>query len=50
MTMTPKRSGSLLRARELKAVYKGDCELQKLKELCCEYKNLVEDTTRAQNA
>jgi transposase len=39
----------LLRMRELKAVYKGDCEQQKLKELCRAYKNLVEDTTRAQN-
>jgi hypothetical protein len=49
MTMTPKRLGSLLQVRELKAVYKGDRELQKLKELCCAYKNLVEDATRAQN-
>ena len=39
----------LLRMREVKAVYKGDCEQQKLKELCRAYKNLVEDTTRAQN-
>ena len=39
----------LLRMRELKAVYKGDSEQQKLKELCRAYENLVEDTTRAQN-
>jgi transposase len=39
----------LLRMGEVKAVYKGDCEQQKLKELCRAYENLVEDTTRAQN-
>lgn len=33
----------------LKAVYKGNQEQQKLKELCHTYENLVEDTTRAQN-
>ena len=39
----------LLRMREVKAVYKGDSEQQKLKEFCRAYENLVEDTTRAQN-
>jgi transposase len=39
----------LLRMSEVKAIYKGDCEQQKLKELCRAYGNLVEDTTRAQN-
>ncbi len=39
----------LLRMREVKAVYKGDAEQQKLKELCRAYENLVADTTRVQN-
>jgi len=39
----------LLRMREVKVVYKGDADQQKLKELCRAYQNLVEDTTRAQN-
>ena len=39
----------LLRMGEVKAVYQGDCEQQKLKELCRASENWVEDTTRAQN-
>jgi transposase len=39
----------LLRMREVKAVYKGNSDQQKLKELYRAYENLVEDTTRAQN-
>lgn len=34
---------------DIKAVYKGNQEQQKLKEFCRAYTNLVEDTTRAQN-
>jgi transposase len=39
----------LLWMGSLKAVYKGNQEQQKLKELCRAYENLVQDTTRAQN-
>lgn len=39
----------LLRMGEVKAVYKGDAQQQKLKELCRAYENLVQDTTRTQN-
>jgi transposase len=39
----------LLRMGELKAVYKGDAEQRKLKELCRAYENLVEDSIRTQN-
>src|SRR5262249_28580808 len=39
----------LLRMGEVKAVYQGDCEQQKLKGLCRASENWVEDTTRAQN-
>jgi transposase len=39
----------LLWMGSLKAVYKGNQEQRKLKELCRAYENLVEDTTRVQN-
>lgn len=39
----------LLRLGELKAVYKGDDQLQQLRELFRAYDNLVEDSTRVQN-
>jgi transposase len=39
----------LLRMGAVKAIYKGNQEQQRLKELCRAYDNLVEDATRAQN-
>ena len=39
----------LLRLGELKAVYKGDDQLQQLRDLFRAYDNLVEDSTRVQN-
>jgi transposase len=39
----------LLRAGQVKAIYKGDDQQQQLKEICRAYNNLVEDSTRARN-